>query len=46
MRGSLDGGQQRGGGGGLVGGGSTMGCLQPLKTALDTISINLQNSWS
>ena len=29
-----------------ISGGSTMGCLQPLKTALHTISIGLQNSWS
>ena len=40
------GGQQRGGGGRNRGGGQQWGCLQPLRTALYTISISvsLQNS--
>ena len=36
-----------GGGGAIVGGGGQQrGCLQPLRTALHTINISLQNSLS
>ena len=44
--GGISGGQQSGGGGGGNSGGQQWGCLQPLRTALHTISISLQNSLS